>query len=316
MEQTTAVHKRKMTRNVLMNSFSFMGLITVAVLFEILTKGRLFSSRNVMNIFNNFYTIGLAAMVYTFLMALGEIDLSIGGIVGISAALGAFAGKIDPVLILPACLLTGIAAGALNGLCVSRLNITSFIGTLAISFILRGITTWALNGSVGIPASMRIYDQNWIKITVFVLFVIVFYILFEHCAYGKYCRAVGASKSAAEQSGVKVAKTRFQAFLLVGTVSGLVGFFTLIRAFTASSSTGNAFEFDVLLAVLFGGMPLSGGWPVRFRSAVIGAVTMAILKSGMSLIGMNGLTQAVVKGAILISVVAISFDRKNAGVIK
>ena len=72
----------------------------------------------------------------------------------------------------------------------------------------------------------------------------------------------------------------------------------------------------MLLAILFGGMPLSGGWPVRFRSAVIGAVTMAILKSGMSLIGLDGFSQAVVKGIILIAVVAISFDRKNAGVIK
>ena len=85
---------------------------------------------------------------------------------------------------------------------------------------------------------------------------------------------------------------------------------------TASSGTGNAFEFDVLLAVLFGGMPLSGGWTVRFRSAVIGAVAMAILKSGMSLTGIDGMVQQVVQGIILIVVVTLSFDRKNAAVIK
>ena len=72
----------------------------------------------------------------------------------------------------------------------------------------------------------------------------------------------------------------------------------------------------MLLAVLFGGMPLSGGWPVRFRSAVIGSVAMAVLKSGMSLAGINGLTQQIVEGVILIAVVALSFDRRNTAVIQ
>ena len=244
MKDTNSIRMRE----TLLQYFSFIGLLIVAILFELLTGGKLLGSRNIMNIFNNFYTIGLAAMAYTFVM--------------------------------------------------------------------RGITTWTLNGSVGVDVSVRAFDQNWVKITVFCVLLVVLYVLYEHCAFGKHCRAVGASMKSAEQSGVRIVRTRMTAFVLLGTICGLVGFFTLIRAFTASSSTGNAFEFDVLLAILFGGMPLSGGWPVRFRSAVIGAVTMAILKSGMSLIGLDGFSQAVVKGIILIAVVAISFDRKNAGVIK
>ena len=105
-------------------------------------------------------------------------------------------------------------------------------------------------------------------------------------------------------------------FGFVGLICGLVGFFTLVRACTASSKTGNAFEFDVLLAVLFGGMPLSGGWNVKFLSAIVGSVAMALLKSGMSLVGIDGLTQQVVQGIILIVVVAISFDRRSVAVIK
>ena len=316
MTMTGKSMERPRITEILLNYFSFIGLIVVAILFEILTKGKLFSSRNLMNIFNNFFTIGLAAMGYSFIMAIGELDLSIGAIVGISAAMAAFAGRISTGLILPVAILTGFVVGAMNGGFIAKLNMPSFIGTLAISFIMRGITTWALNGSIGVDVSMRAYDQDWVKITVFCVLLVITYILFEHCVYGKNCRAVGASKGAAEQSGVKVARTRFIAFLLTGTLCGLVGFFTLIHAFTASSTTGNAFEFDVLLAVLFGGMPLSGGWPVKYRSAIVGAVTMAILKSGMSLIGIPGMTQSIVKGVILILVVAMSFDRKNAGVIK
>ncbi len=300
----------------LMNNISFIGLILVVVLFEILSEGLLLGKRNLMNIFNNFFTIGMISMVYTFVLSIGELDLSVGAIVGFSAAMGAFASKISLWLILPVAVLSGIAIGLLNGFTIARLRVESFIGTLAMSFVVRGLTTWFLNGSVGVPIQMRYFDKDWIKVTVAVITMVILYFTFERCSFGKHCRAVGASKEAARQSGVKVESVRLLAFTLCGLLSGLVGFFTLIRACTASSNTGNALEFDVLLAVLFGGMPLTGGWTVRFRAAVIGSLAMAVLKSGMSLAGIDGLIQQVVQGAILVIAVALSFDRKNAAVIK
>lgn len=314
---TMAVDRRKhRLKAILLSNFSFIGLIAVVALFELLTEGKLLGSRNLMNIFNNFFNISLSAMGFAFIMALGELDLSVGAIVGLSAAMGAFAAKISLWFVLPASLMTGLLIGSLNGTAIAHLKVESFIGTLAMSFVVRGLTTWFLNGSVGVPIAMRAFDANGVKLATFAVLLVALYILYEHCAYGKQCRAVGASKLAAQQSGVKVKRTRMTAFMISGIMCGLVGFFTLVRACTASSSTGNSFEFDVLLAVLFGGMPLSGGWPVKFRSAVIGSVAMAVLKSGMSLTGINGLTQQIIKGIILIAVVALSFDRRNAAVIQ
>ncbi|MDD3212854.1 MAG: ABC transporter permease [Eubacteriales bacterium] len=314
---TMVMDKRKRRlKAMLLSNFSFIGLLLVVVLFELMTDGKLLGSRNLMNIFNNFFSIGLSAMGFAFIMALGELDLSVGAIVGFSAAMGAFAARISLWLVLPAALMTGLLIGSLNGVAIAHLKVESFIGTLAMSFVVRGLTTWFLNGSVGVPIAMRAFDANGVKIATFAVLLVVLYILYEHCAYGKHCRAVGASKPAALQSGVKVKRTRMTAFMISGVMCGLVGFFTLVRACTASSSTGNSFEFDVLLAVLFGGMPLSGGWPVRFRSAVIGSIAMAVLKSGMSLAGINGLTQQIIEGVILIAVVALSFDRKNVAVIQ
>ena len=300
----------------LFNNISFVGLILVVVLFEFMTDGLLLGKRNLMNIFNNFFTIGMISMAYTFVLSLGELDLSVGAIVGFSAAMGAFAAKINLWLVLPVAVIAGLLIGALNGFAIARFRVESFIGTLAMSFVFRGLTTWFLNGSVGVPIEMRVFDQDWVKITVFIVTMVIMYFMFEHCKFGKHCRAVGASKEAARQSGVKVERVRFMAFGICGLLCGLVGFFTLIRACTASSSTGNALEFDVLLAILFGGMPLTGGWSVRFRSAVIGSVAMAVLKSGMSLAGIDGLVQQVVEGIILVVVVALSFDRKNTAVVK
>ena len=141
-------------KELLVNNFAFLGLILVLVLFEILTGGKLLGQRNLMNIFNNFFSIALCSMMYTFVMALGELDLSVGAIVGFSAAMGAFSATISPALILPVALLTGTGIGLLSGFATAYLRVESFIGTLAISFIFRGLTTYFLNGSVGIPISM------------------------------------------------------------------------------------------------------------------------------------------------------------------
>lgn len=296
--------------------FSFIGLLLVIIIFEILTHGDLLSSRNLINIFNNFFSIGLGAMGVVFLMSLGELDLSVGAIVGLSAALAAYSARTSLALILPVAVATGLGIGLLNGFVISRLRVESFIGTLAMSFVVRGVTVWLLNGSVGIPVSQRIFDQDGVKIAVFAAALAVLYILFEFTPYGKRCRSVGASQEAARQAGVRVETTRLMAFAISGLMCGLVSFFSLVRTCTASSKTGNAFEFDVLLAVLFGGMSLTGGWPVKFRSAVVGSIAMAVMKNGMSIMGINGLTQQIVEGAILIVIVVISFDRKSVGVVK
>ncbi len=315
---TTQVNPKKQVnlKKILRNYFSFIGLIIVAVVFEVLTEGDLFGSRNLVNIFNNFFSIGLGAMGVVFLMSLGELDLSVGATAGLAAALAAYAARANLALILPVAIAAGIMIGLLNGVIISKFKVESFIGTLAMSFIARGITTWLLNGSVGIPISQNFFDQNSIKITVFVFFLVVLFLLFEFMPFGKRCRAIGSSSNAARQAGVTVEKTKILAFVISGLMCGLVGFFSLVRTCTASSQTGNAFEFDVLLAVLFGGMPLTGGWPVKFRSAVIGSIAMAIMKNGMSIMGIDGLMQQIVEGVILIIIVVIAFDRKSAGIIK
>lgn len=154
---------KNLLQTAVINNFSFLGLIIVVFTFQLLTQGRLLSSNNLTNIFNNVFSIGLLSMGVVFLMSLGEMDLSVGAIVGMSAAFGAFASDISVWLILPVTIITGLAIGILNGLIISFLEVESFIGTLAVSFVVRGITTWLLNGSAGIPISMRALDKTYIK---------------------------------------------------------------------------------------------------------------------------------------------------------
>ena len=316
MKKTVDLKKKIISKSFFSNNYSYIGLIVVVILFEFLTEGLLLGSKNLMNIFNNFFSIGIGALGLLFVMSLGELDLSVGAILGFAAMVGSYAADINLWLVLPACLLAGVFIGLLNGVVVSKLKVESFIETLAMSFVVRGFTTFLLNGARGVDISMRIFDGSAIKITTFIVITFLCFILFTYTSFGKNVRAVGSVEEAARQSGVKTKKVKIIAFVICGLLCGLVGFFSLIRACTVTTKTGNAYEFETLLAIVFGGMPLTGGWPVKFRAAVIGSVSMAVIFSGMSLMGLSGLTQQVIEGILLIGVVTLSFDRKNVAVIK
>ena len=294
----------------------FLGLVFIIILLNILTEGSLLGPKNLMTMFNSFFSIGLGGMGVIFLMSIGETDLSLGAIVGFAAALAALAARTSVLLIFPVVILTGFLVGLINGIVISKLRVPSFIGTLAISFIFRGVTTVLLNGSIAVPLVLNNFDNDTLKIATLVLLLTTFFIIFEFTRFGKQCRAIGSSSEAAIQSGVNVVKVKLISYIISGLVCGLIAFFSIARTCTASNQTGKGLEFDVLLAVLIGGLPLSGGWQAKYRVVVIGCIAMAMIKSGMSLLQIDGLTQQLVQGFLFLVIVAVSFDRKNASIIK
>lgn len=142
------------------------------------------------------------------------------------------------------------------------------------------------------------------------------FLLFNYTAYGKQCRAIGSSREAAYQTGVRVRLIMFTAFVIMGGLSGLLGFFSLIRTGTASSTTGATFLTNAWNAVLLGGIPIEGGATTKFRGVIIGSLTMAVLANGMTIMGLDANVKQLVTGIIFILVIAISFNRKNLTVIK
>jgi ribose transport system permease protein len=295
----------------------FIGMILVMIFFEIVSGGNLLSSRNSFILVNEVFSIVLGTTGAIFLMAQGNLDFSMGAIVGIAGALGAIAGGKNAILILPVTLLAGLVVGSVNGFIYAKLNIPSFIATLGMSFILKGLTTVVLgSGAIGLPFVMSKYDNEPLKLTVLVIILTIGYMVFEYTQFGKQSRAIGALTEAARQCGVNITRTKFIAFMISGLVCGLVGFFSIVRACTASPDTGSGFEFNVLLALSIGGFSLSGGWSSKFRCVVVGSIIVAIISNGMTLWGIDQLLQQLVKGIIFIIAVAVSFDRKSVSIIK
>lgn len=292
--------------------FPFLGLAAVIILFQVLTGGKVFSIRNLKAIMNDSFFILIGTVAFSFIMAVGNLDLSMGTVMAVSCTCAAFASGISPVLAIPAAVLAGLVLGCFNGFVHVHMGLGSLIGTMATQSVFQGILVLLLDGgTLAAPVSMLKWGSNGLKITVMILVSLVGAYIFNFTAYGKQCKAVGACSEAARLSGVSVKKVKYMTFIVMGGVVGLLGLFSLIRTGTASAATGGTLMMNVWCAALLGGLPLSGGSACRFRSAVIGSFTMAFLANGMTLMGLGTHDKQLIQGIVFLAAIAISFDRKN-----
>ena len=299
------------------NYLPFIGLVVVIVFFEIVTGGKLLSPRYISSLTNEVFTIMIGTCGLAFLLSQGCLDFSLTAVVAMIAAIAARSAGINEWLMFPVAILVGLGLGLLNGFIHAVLKVTSFIATLAVSFICTGLVTIVLNNaSVSIPHHMTKLDSVTLRLITLAAIMIIGYLFFEKSKVGKECKIVGANPEFARQNGISVTWVKIRGFMIMGVMCAIVAIFALLRAGTASSSTGAGFTVNALNALLIGGMPITGGATSRFRSAILGSIIMAVLSFGMNLWGLGTLAQQVVQGFVFLFAISMTFDRQNATVIK
>jgi len=291
-------------------------LLGVALILFIATP-YFFTSSNLMAIVLAASITALLAIGETFVIILGEIDLSVGAMLGFTSVITA--------LVLPDAglvwgLLAGLAAGAgaglINGLLVTKVNMPSFIATLASLSILSGLTLYLTQGNpVGVSSdAFRLIGTGRIlgvpaPIWILLISSVVFGILLARSRFGRQVYATGDNFEAAHLSGMPVDRVKVAAFVISGVLAGIAGFILAARLGTAQPSAGKGLELTAIAAVIIGGTSLLGG-----RGAVIGTVIGALLlgtiDNGLNLLNVSPFLQDVVKGAVILF--AVFIDR-NAG---
>lgn len=256
-----------------------------------------------------------------FVVSQGSLDLTQGGLIGLSPLVGFFAAEfVHPMLFVPATVLTGTVVGSLTGTLFADLRVPSFVLTLSMSFIIRNVIRalfeFVPGGMVFIPPAYFELDRLVVKLTITVIMVIVAAYIFRATPVGAYVRAIGSNETAAHYSGVNVKRWKRIAFMFAGATAGIASIFGVVRIGTVTMTTGNFFEFDVLIAILLGGTPLTGGSGSRVSSVVVGALTIAVLNNGLALAGVPADYRALIKGLLFLAVVAVSFERGKVGAVK
>ena len=267
---------------------------------------------SIISCFNSATMYTLLAVGIAFVIMTGEIDVSIGATLGITAAMtGMIAQQGGSVAsMLAACVATGAAVGLVNGAGVAYFGVPSLIFTLGTNSVIRGLIYILTDGRTienfgGVIAS---YGNKTIvaEITVYyaiavVLVVIAHYVLTK-TRKGKYFIAVGDNAGGANLVGISVLGTKILAYILCGLFAGVAGFVFASKYGQVMTVAGNGYEMTAIAACVIGGISLSGGLG-NMVGAAIGAVIMSSISRLLVFIGLPATYNNTITGVMLIVIV-------------
>ena len=295
-----------------------IALIILCTVFTI-ANSRFLSLANFMNIFQQVAVVAIAAFGMTWVILLGEIDLSVGSIIAVAGMVGAQSLALGTGF--PAALLITIIAGAIlgavNGLLTARLLLPSFIVTLATMSIYRGLVSLPTGG-----APLMISDPNWqaigashflgVPLIIWILLVLFLlnHILLSMTVFGRQTYLTGGNREAALYSGIRVGRVKIIVFTLSGIMSAIAGILLSSRLYSAQTNAGVSYELDAIAAAVLGGTSLSGGVGTM-PGTLIGALIIGVLNNGMNMLSVHYFIQLVVKGVVILVAVWLDVRAKQ-----
>ncbi len=316
--------------------FIILGLILIVV--SILRPDFL-SIDNILNILQNASTKGILALGCAGLIVLAGTDLSIGRVLGISAAMTAslvqsvtYASRMYPTMVAPlngigllvplmASIAVAVLFSMINGFGVAKLHLHAFIVTLGTQLIAYGANCLYIESQPsGTAQALSTFDPTFLNVAAggiylggiripvvviyFIVIAVIMWVIWNKTTLGKNMFAVGGNTEAAAVSGVNVAKTIMLVYLMAGVLYGIASFLEAARITAVGANTGLNYETDAISAVVVGGVSFSGGVGT-IQGVVIGAVIMQAIVYALNFLGVNPYIQYIIRGLIIILAVSI-----------
>ncbi|SCX10748.1 ABC transporter permease [Candidatus Aquiluna sp. UB-MaderosW2red] len=289
------------------NIISIMGVFVLLFAFFSIQADSFLTAENLVNVGRQIAPTIIVATMMTLVITTGQIDLSVGSIIGLTAsALAILIQTGSPIFGVVAALIIAVAAGAIQGLLASYGKLPAFIVTLAGLIALRGVALLITQGYstpitvdwilwLGQGEFLGIYMPTWIALAT----VIFGWYLFTQTRFGRYVVASGSNAEALRRSGVNVKRILATTLVLTGLFAGIAGVLIAARLATGSSNSGTLFELEVITAVVLGGTSLLGG-KGSVVGTLIGALTLGIIANGLVLLRVDVFWVPITQGVILI----------------
>lgn len=314
--KTSADTLLKLKKNInISKCMVYIIFLVVLSLFAIFIGGSFFSLNNILNIIRQTAVVSMIAVTMTFVIAIGEIDLSVGSTIGLSGLMAALVLQSTdniPLAILAA-LAVGLVVGLINGLLIVALNLPSFLVTLGMQMVLVGTSMWITNTTaipIGNTTFTFIFGGGSIgKLPLLLLWVLITgavgYIVLNRTPYGKKVLAVGGNATSARYSGINVKKIVVYVFVYSSLMAALGGMLYAGRMSSGRYTFGDGLELDAIASVILGGTSMVGG-NGSIVGAIIGSLLIGTINNGLMFFGLSTAQQTVAKGAIIILSVALS----------
>lgn len=328
MEQKRSAWKRLMAiKGMGAAVTAFAGLVLIYVAFGIINP-TVFSGENVSNLLRSMSKYLLVGIGQSYIMITGNIDLSIGSLVGMCAMISAtmMAHGIAPALAIFVTFLCAMAIGVINGFLVGKYRLPPFIATLGTMFAARGIAymvnnnrnTDAITSGIGKKAgdafqqtlyygsTLGVYNTFWLALIIFLLF----YFLLSRTRTGRYIYAIGSNLDAAKLSAVNVVAVTIKAYLVSAFCAFFVGLITCGQAGMGNMEAGNMYEMYAVAAGVIGGISPLGGTG-NLIGTFAGAAVWQTLENGLNMIGAQVGIQRLVIGIIVVFAVLLEVLFRN-----
>jgi ribose transport system permease protein len=298
----------------------YIGLVVIFLVFAAtLGDCGFLDPNNLLNIIRQTAIIAVVSVTMTFVLSTGEIDLSVGAVAGLASV--ATAMGIDQFGIAGGILYglgTGVVVGAVNGWLTTGIGIPSFLTTLAMMGIARGVAMW-ISGTAAIPILSKPYAAifgagNLGPIPSLLIWVAIIgiagHIVLRRTTFGRRVLATGGNETSARYSGVNTASIKFRVLMLSSVAAAFAGMLYAGRLHSGRFQFGEGDELSVIAAAVLGGTSLFGGAGTVVGS-IMGALMIGLINNGLVLMGLEFSQQLIARGAIIIIAVAISQTRKR-----
>lgn len=302
---------------------AYAGLLATFILFLIFSGANL--SYNIGTVLQAAAAYSILSLGAVFVYSMGYMDVSVGQQLGVYAIImvlvsNKLGGSIGAVVISFIIVLAlALLCGAFNGAVAVWLKLPSIVTSLFLMFFFTGAQLLLMEGTgdntISIDAAIKPSSRtayNWIIVGSIIVVALVVTFLFNYTKLGKYTKAIGANETVAAQSGINTTKWKVIAYMTFGVCVAIASFIMLMRTGTAGKGTGGGYAMDVMICLILGGMPLSGGMLSKVRSALIGTFTYVLLTNDLTTMGVELNYINFVKAIIFIIIIFITCRKKDS----
>ncbi|GGU57325.1 hypothetical protein GCM10010211_22650 [Streptomyces albospinus] len=295
------------------------GLVALVVVMAVLSRDFL-NGQNLLNVGVQASVTAILAFGVTFVIVSAGIDLSVGSVAALSAAVVAWAATGEGLPVWIAVLLglaVGVAAGLVSGALVAYGRLPAFIATLAMLSVGRGLALVISGGSpIPFPGAVNALGDTlggWLPVPVLVMIAmgLIAALILARTYSGRAMFAIGGNEEAARLSGINVKRRKLVIYALSGLFAAVAGIVLAARLTSSQPQAASGYELDAIAAVVIGGASLSGG-SGKASGTLIGALILAVLRNGLNLLSVSAFWQQVATGLVIALAVLLDTLRRRS----
>lgn len=324
IERPKPLTAREAARRVLAHENAVVG-IALAVLIAVLggiSRGATLTGENMANVLLQSSVRGVAAVGQAFCILTANFDLSVSGVAVMAMMLGSammttewtniLGYPASPFMAIPAMLMVGLAWGVLNGVLVSRLKMPSLIVTFGVWQIGYAVAYYITEGKavMELPGSFAIYGELPVAPIIFFSVAALAYFILTYTSFGRRVYAAGGNPVSAYLSGINVRNMYITVFAISGFFAGMAGMLMTSRGMSGTIEALRGLELDSIASVVIGGVSLFGGRGTMI-GVVLGTMLIGVVNNAVSVLHMGHAGRYIIKGAIIISAVAVDILRRR-----